>query len=434
MSTRNGCNRTLDAEPSEGSAPPATGLWRGKLAAAPRDREAGGLVGRRLAGRPPYWDVHRYWLPQPGVEGDAPPDPDSPAQPVLLIHAATLGRRMFLEPEGGFVAHLLRQREKGQPRFDVFTLDWRSSNLLFGPAGECLQGPDRPSDVTSCYRIDKAAEDDLPAGLAAVARARPGAPIHLVAHCMGAAVTAQALACQSIGNRDDPAQPPLGRIVLATIALFYRLGVDGWLKVADNIIAELESEGVEFLSPHLVFDAFSERCRWPESFERMFDTWKQSLFSHGCRTSFCDRLWFLYGGDYRANDMMNMHDGSGEQGLDGQFGAMPIGLYRHIIENCRRGWAARWEVSPRTHPYELFNPEGFRGKDITLVTGSENQVWHRDSIDRMYEWLQRPRRRPGDGGRFRKRVFERYGHVDLWWSSEAPAQVFPYLADILKAC
>jgi hypothetical protein len=396
---------------------------------------AAGVRGRRIASRPPLWEVHRYW-----PDGAGEPGPRDAARPVLLVHAATLGRRMFLEPDGGFVGHLLRQRnDDGGPAFDVFTLDWRSSNLLFGAAGQGLQGPGRPADPINDHRIDRAAEQDLPAGLAAVAAVRPGAPIALVAHCMGAAAAAQALACRSIGRPDDARQPPLGPIVLATVALFYRLGVDGWLKVADNVVADLESEGIEFLSPHLVFDDHADRCRWPAGFEAMFETWRAGLFSHGCQGGFCDRLWFLYGGDYRADDMMAIHDGVGAQGLDGHFGAMPVGLYRHIIENCRRGWAARWEVSPRTNVYELLDPDGFRGKDITLITGTENQVWHRDSIDRMHEWLQRKLGRDARAGgrpatRFRKRVFDRFGHVDLWWSSQAPVQVFPYLTEVLRAC
>ena len=58
---------------------------------------------------------------------------------------------------------------------------------------------------------------------------------------------------------------------------------------------------------------------------------------------------------------------------------------------------------------------------LTLITGTENQVWHRDSIDCMHEWLHREL---GSGARkIRKRVFEDYGHVDLWWSrrAEGPA-------------
>jgi hypothetical protein len=403
-----------------------------RSAAAPA---AGGVRTRRLAGRPPFWEVHRTWLD--GADAaDEERAARAGARPVVLIHAATLGRRMFLEPDGGFAAHLLRQRDGGRFRFDVYTLDWRSSNLLFGPAGECLEGPHRPADATSCYRLDRTAEEDLPEGLAAVARARPDAPLSLVAHCMGAAAVAQALACRRIGCRDDGQQPALDRIVLSTIALFYRLGVDGWLKVADNIVAELESEGVPFLSPHREDPALHPRCRWPDRFESMFETWRSSLFSHGCRASFCDRLWFLYGGDYRADDMMDLHDASGAGGLEGHFGAMPIGLYRHIVENCRRGWAARWEVSPRSHPYELLSPDGFRGQDVTLITGGENQVWHRDSIDRMYEWLQRTLGRAGPGRpvtRMRKRVFDRFGHVDLWWSSRAPGEVFPFVSEVLAA-
>ncbi|HEY6555695.1 MAG TPA: hypothetical protein VI072_00420, partial [Polyangiaceae bacterium] len=57
-----------------------------------------------------------------------------------------------------------------------------------------------------------------------------------------------------------------------------------------------------------------------------------------------------------------------------------------------------------------------------------NQLWHRDSIDRMYDWLRRDPR-----VRVTKRVFERYGHQDLWWSprSAEPGGVYDYVASHL---
>lgn len=379
----------------------------------------------RIAGDEPRWVVHRHELAARATARDR-----GAARPVLLIHAATLGREMFAVPGGGLIAHLLRQSEGRRPLFDVFTLDWRSSNLLFGNLGEGAAGG------ADDYRVERVAEIDVPEGIEAVAALHPGQAVHVVAHCMGAAATAQAIASGSIGAAGAPGrrgpQPPLGQVVLATIGLFYRLGVDGWLKVADDIIGELEARGVGFLSPHAACPEVAERCRWPRPFERMFGTWRRSVFAHGCRSEFCDRLWFLYGGDYRADDMMTLHDDRGRAGLTGHFGAMPIGLYRHIVDNCRRGWAARWDPASPADDHALLAAERFRGKHLTLITGAENQVWHRDSIDRMYEWL---RRELGLGAEatVRKRVFERYGHVDLWWSSEAPREVFPYLTSVLGA-
>lgn len=385
-----------------------------------------------VSGGAGLWEVNRYF---PEEEKDQAPRLAAPA--VLLVHAATLGRRMFMEPEGGFLRHLLAERNGGSPAFDVYTLDWRSSNLLFRNWGE--GGKDRePSE----YRVDNVAAVDIREGIRAVAKHRAppppapngGGPVHVVAHCMGAAATAQAIAMQP----DQDGELPLGHVVLATIALFYRLGVDGWMKLADDRFADLEAKKETddwYITPHVV-DRTDKK--WPESLENMFQLWRQTVLAHGCGADFCDRLWFLYGGDFRSIDMTALHDRVGPGGLRAHFGALPVAMYRHIMENCRRGFAARW-ACPETDDEEFLEDHArFRDRGITLITGAENQVWHRDSIDRMYEWLRRVRRRddPKTEAKprqrvFRKRVFPRYGHLDLWWSSEAPREVYPYIVDAL---
>ena len=196
-----------------------------------------------MAGEAPFWAVVRH-LPE-----DEPTASRKDAQPVLLVHAATLGRRMFLVPDGGFVGYLLGQRDgDGAPRFDVFTLDWRSSNLLFGDGAQGGEGKNRED-----YRLDEIIDVDVVEGVKAVAKLHPGVPLHIVAHCMGAALTAQAIAEEKIGL---PGATPLGHVVLATVGLCYRLGVDGWLKVSDNIMRDIEHShpGLMGVSPHVVYD------------------------------------------------------------------------------------------------------------------------------------------------------------------------------------
>lgn len=344
---------------------------------------------------PPWWALFSHHLP-----GEAP-ELRRQAQPILLIHAATLGRQMFLEPDGGFARHLLERRlSSGKPKFAVYTLDWRSSNLLFDP-GQRASPPDR-------FRIDRVAAEDIPRGLAKLAERHPHQPIDIVAHCLGAGSVAHALATGTIGG-SDPGQPRIGRIVLSTLGLFYRMGVDGWLKTSDNIMRKLEAAGVYAISPHVE----NPSHRWPDELESMFRTWRRTVFPHDCGDPFCDRIWFLYGGDFRADHMLEMHN----QALRRHFGALPVGLCTHIIENCQRGFA----VSYDSHQ-PLLDPAPFAHRDLLLMTGSENQVWHRDSIDRMYEWL---RRELGPAAaHVRRLVFENYGHVDVWWSDGAARDVF----------
>jgi pimeloyl-ACP methyl ester carboxylesterase len=384
----------------------------------------------------PLWEVKRFRLkPRNEKEKDREAARKQTARAVLLIHAATVSRRMFMEPAGGFLKYLLDEETEDeeskikQPAFDVYTLDWRSSNLLFKNWGE--GGLGRKFDD---YRVDRVAED-VRDGIRAVSRFRKkngaaDSKVHVVAHCMGAASTAQALATPpDTPEWEEPL--PVGNVVLATIALFYRLGGDGFLKLADDRFAGLEPGGRIFISPHVVDEPDDPELLWPKGLENMFELWRETVLSHGCSNSFCDRLWFLYGGDYRAMDMLAIHDAS-PGGLRAHFGAMPVGLYRHAIENCRRGWAAPWDGGPGDVD-RFLDPRRFEKRSITLISGTENQVWHRDSVDRMYEWLRRtwPHDKPEDGRIFRKRVFPRYGHIDLFWSSEAHREVFPYLVESL---
>jgi hypothetical protein len=71
----------------------------------------------------------------------------------------------------------------------------------------------------------------------------------------------------------------------------------------------------------------------------------------------------------------------------------------------------------------------FAAFDVTLLTGSENQLWHRDSIDRMHEWLLRSR-----AVSVEKRIFDRFGHQDLWWSPRAAERdgVYDYVERRLR--
>jgi hypothetical protein len=405
---------------------------------------------RKTVAKPPsdsFSRVRRFRLK------DEPWERRQGGQPVLLVHAAVTGYRMFLEPDRGFLGYLLEQKDAHGRPFDVWALDWRSSNLLARDDGAGVVDLDH-------YRMEQAVED-LQYGVKEVYGATTK-PVHVVAHCMGAAATAQAIAM----NAFNPGA--LGNVVLTTIALFYQQGLDGWLKVLEQILQDLPATRQDLpatrqtqpvpvnlpplpppspklyaLSPHA--DGYPGLA-WPPSFERLFQEWKRSMYPHGCGDAFCDRLWFMFGADYRAEDMMQLHDGEGAHGLAAHFGAMPLGLYQHIEQNCNRGWAAPYlgdkeigkllerdlasakEEEAFREQAETYVSAGaarhFAGVDLTLIAPEEGQVWHRESIDRMYEWLQRHHPR---STRHRKRVFERFGHIDLWWSSKAREIVYPYI-------
>jgi hypothetical protein len=122
-----------------------------------------------------------------------------------------------------------------------------------------------------------------------------------------------------------------------------------------------------------------------------------------------------------------LHDELGA--LEQQFGSMPLGIYAHCLRNLRRGWAAKYNAV-EDEERKLVNEEArqnFAGRHITLITGNENQVWHRNSMDLMHEWLGNGKALRGL--QLRKHVLHGYGHQDLYWSTKAPNNVYPLIAE-----
>lgn len=118
--------------------------------------------------------------------------------------------------------------------------------------------------------------------------------------------------------------------------------------------------------------------------------------------------------------------------LPQQFGAIPLRMYAQGAKNVRRRWAGTYQAS--NEDVSLIGSES-RGRfdaleGVTLITGAKNQLWHRDSIDRMYEWLTRGSGRQTP--KVRKRVLRDYGHQDLLWGKDARKDVFPEILDGLR--
>jgi pimeloyl-ACP methyl ester carboxylesterase len=320
-------------------------------------------------------------------------------RPVLLVHGATAWRGTFMEPHGGLIKYLLPERT-------VWTLDWRASKVITDPWRD-----HHKQEVPDCLRacsLDHSSDRDLRLALDIITReGRDDAPA-IVGHCIGAAIIATALARQKLTKGAQPYPAP---IILSTIGLFYRGSVDSWLRANEHL------DETQFPSWRL---AFEESDVWPAEYKRFYDVWNQSPYPH-CDNLFCRRISSLFGAPYRPNDIDYIHDAP--RGLSRQFGVIPLSILNHCAQNLRRGWSGPLEASD-CDASDL-EAKSFQGMDITLITGSENQLWHRDSMDRMHAWLQRHARN-GDSQRIRKRVFTGYGHQDLWWSPKASLADGPY--------
>lgn len=324
-------------------------------------------------------------------------------RPVLLIHGASAGSDTFrINERKSLVDDLL---EEG---FDVWMLDWRGSRNRIRELHEVNPRTDFTLDASTFDVVDAIQ----------VMRKNPHnvrGRIGLVAHCVGGAIVAQALARGLLSSED------VDHVVITTLALFYRASRENWLKAQDHILEYLWRQGVRLFHP---------TDNWGEKMEGAFSLWRETPFRHPCNIPFCWRISYMFGLPYRPDDIPSVHQ---EKVLAEQFGPIPMEMYIHGCQNLRRGWAGKFYppdvVSPPPPTGEYLQPEGFKKRYITLITGAENKIWHRDSIDCMYEWLCNSCQGRSDRHFFRKQVLPRFGHQDLFWSTRSSEIVFPLIRE-----
>jgi hypothetical protein len=360
---------------------------------------------------------------------------------VLLVHGASAGSRTFMVPQGGLVKHLV-ERE-----CDVWTLDWRSSNLftVFNPvevrraAAAELRASGASHGYWRLFNLDSAAECDLVRSLEAIgtwtrAERNSTVPptIGVMAHCVGGAVLAQALAAGLLTQAEATFR--LGPCVLSTLALFYRVGVEGWLKGNEFLLEELTTAHHTFADPEhpVITPILPQDGKWPDVLENAFQTWRRTPFAPNGwggtpASEFVERIAFMYGMPYHTKRLSKT---LASNALMLQFGDMPLGVYMHCVRNLRAGYATRFDTNDHYISTEHILRAGAPVVPLTLLTGADNQVWHRDSIDRTYEWLVN-QTKPSARHFLQKRVFTDYAHQDLLWSDDSPSTIYPEIASCL---
>jgi pimeloyl-ACP methyl ester carboxylesterase len=358
------------------------------------------------------------WLAEvPRLPGGAllrrfiPRCPSGQGRAVLLVHGASASSRTFLVPDGGLVAYLL---ERG---LDVWTLDWRASSLLSRRLRKAHSARSLQPDV---FHLGSAAEGELALALDVI-RASGAQQVGVLGHCVGAALVTTGILRDRIGAGVD-------RVVLTTLGMFCRVGLENWFKGNERVLEGLAAEDFPDGWPAISPWAATGRAefRWPRQLETMFTLWRAMPARHACDSELCHRVSFMFGMPFNPELVAAMHGASAgeaprsleqagpEHGFWGHFGEMPLGLYVQVSQSLRQGWLP--DVDIRRAEGEL--QQKFAAFDLTLITGHDNQLWHRESLDFMYDWLRRTPER-GDRPRVTKHVARGFGHQDLFWCEDA---------------
>jgi pimeloyl-ACP methyl ester carboxylesterase len=352
----------------------------------------------------------------------------SPAAPgdrpaVLLVHGASAGSDTFrIGEEQTLVDYLLGHD------LDVWTLDWRAS-MRRAKDVYCQAVYD--GRLAATFTIDAAADHDVPAAIAAMRQASRSVrgKIAVLGHCMGGAIVAQGIARGAISSAD------VENVVLTGLGLFYRAAIDNVLKAEDQALEGLLADGQHLLHPtkgweRSVCTRDPGEGPWPPPLEDPYRVWLDTPLPHDCKVEICHRLSYMFGMPFIPDRIPAIHG----RYLPTQFGYIPLQFLLHCCQNLRRGHAAPFvptSTSPLPPDTRYLQRRPFQDRRITLITGDLNSLWHRDSIDTMYEWLRRGRQ-PEQPLSLQKHVVPDFGHQDLYWGVDAPRLVFPKILEGLR--
>lgn len=347
-----------------------------------------------------------------------------PKHAVLLLHGGNTSSELFHWPAGGLIRYL------AEADCDVWTLDWRTSADILGPLirkHAPLLGSVEAE--RSLFTLDRVAELEIPVALRTMRELGVHNGIGVLGFCLAGGALAKAVARGHLEGLG------VDNVVLATMGLFYEVAWDGWVKSEDFLIERILSVAPKCRS----IDPF-DPDDWPEPMKAGYKGWpKPWLRSDGDRPvdELFRRLTYCYGQPYARAQL----DLAFECGLDEKFfGPIHLGMYLHASQMIRRGYSARFNAldvidrtriardSGQVEGSDLL-PDHFKTKRVTVITGSDDQLWHRDSIDLMYEWLRNeatdPAGNPRDERlRHRKFIARNYGHLDIFWGMRARQDVY----------
>jgi pimeloyl-ACP methyl ester carboxylesterase len=328
-----------------------------------------------------------------------------PRRSVLLLHGGSASSETFVTPAERNLVSWLTERH-----VDVWTLDWRGSNLV-----AAVPPHPAPGDPEPVFSIDAAAAIDVPAALRRIRGAmadegRSEQPLAALGHCLGGGVLAAAVADKKLGEFK------LDSIVLSALGLFYASPWDGWVKVQDYIIEQVlartdHGPTVDVHVPEV----------FPPPMNRSYALWPKTL-RIGCGVEICYQVSFMFGHPYLEKNLFpGIHN---DARLEVLFNRMHLTLFKHCGQNLRRGVYAKLDESEDLVTLPTGDKPSAAGFDmpVTLITGERNMLWHRESIDRMYEWMRSNEKRDCV-----KHVFPGYAHQDLLWGLDAPKTVFPVI-------
>jgi cholesterol oxidase len=288
--------------------------------------------------------------------------------------------------------------------YDVWLLDYRASPELAASAGD--------------FSIDHIARYDWPTAIATVRR-ETGAPVRVIAHCVGA----MSFTMAALGEHLDPAS--IRSAILSQVATHPHGVPLNELKALARLGFWLQLFGAQSL--RITIHA-ADTYRRP-LLDRLL---KYYPTRDACDNPVCRRVRFAFGESYRhANLNRETHDaiiemfGNPAARADELKAAYAsLRALRHLALMLRE----REIVHEDRRPYLRDGPlDDVLPYPICLLSGARNELFPPDGIERTRAYLDQRLRRATDVLRL-----EGYAHMDCFIGARARVDVFPRLLERLQ--
>jgi hypothetical protein len=325
-------------------------------------------------------------------------EPDG--EPVLLIPGSGVRANMFYgQPGHGSLAEYLLALG-----YDVWVENWRASIDL----------------PPNSYTLDDAARFDHPAAIDVVLEqtGRTDGKLRTVVHCQGSVGFLMAYVAGYLDGK-------VSHVVSSAVSLFPEVRWDTWLKqrvarpMVDLTTPWMDAQwGLRSDTP--IGSLFGVLARYTE---------------RPCGNPPCQVANFMYGSGW---DTLLLHkDAEGRDWLDPdvhewsarELGATPMSFIDQICESSRYGHIVPAQPRDPAWPSNyLAVPEPLAAADqrahFTFIAGDQNRMWRWQGQEKAARFMREFHEcascfvgLPG------------FGHLDSLWGREAPARVFPVIAD-----
>ena len=310
--------------------------------------------------------------------------------PVLLVHGAGVRANIFRPPVAlNFVDALIAEG------FDVWLENWRAS-----------------IDLPPCHwTLDQAALYDHPAAVQTVLAETGARSLKAVIHCQGSTSFTMSAVAGLL--------PQVETIVSNAVSLH------PLVNVASRFKAVLALPVVGWMTDQL-------DPRWGEGRGPGADTWPArtlrrlvELTHHECDNGVCRFASFTYGTGFpvlwrHENLSPAVHDW-----LRGEFAAVPLTFFRQMAHCLSAGHLVRTEALPGL-PADYAAAAPRCDARFVFVAGRRNDCFQWQSQQASFDWFNRHQ-----PGRHALKVFEDYGHLDVFLGQQAARDTFPTMLQAL---